>query len=33
MGGPAMIEGGGLRVVAAEDVGPLAMQAGSIDTW
>jgi acetyl-CoA carboxylase carboxyltransferase component len=29
MGGPAMIEGGGLGVVAPEDVGPLAMQAGN----
>jgi acetyl-CoA carboxylase carboxyltransferase component len=27
MGGPAMIEGGGLGVVAPDDVGPLAMQA------
>lgn len=27
MGGPAMIEGGGLGVVAAEDVGPVAMQS------
>lgn len=27
MGGPAMIEGGGLGVVAAEDVGPVSMQA------
>lgn len=26
LGGPAMIEGGGLGVVAADDVGPLAMQ-------
>jgi acetyl-CoA carboxylase carboxyltransferase component len=33
MGGPAMIEGGGLGVVAAEDVGPFAMQVdnGVID--
>ncbi|MBL8363080.1 MAG: ATP-grasp domain-containing protein [Rubrivivax sp.] len=33
MGGPAMIEGGGLGVVAAEDVGPVAMQSrnGVID--
>jgi acetyl-CoA carboxylase carboxyltransferase component len=29
MGGPAMIEGGGLGVVAPDDVGPLAMQAGN----
>jgi acetyl-CoA carboxylase carboxyltransferase component len=29
MGGPAMIEGGGLGRVAPEDVGPLAMQAGN----
>ena len=27
MGGPAMIEGGGLGVVAPDDVGPLSMQA------
>lgn len=33
MGGPAMIEGGGLGVVAAADVGPLAVQvaAGTVD--
>ncbi|MGZ6825606.1 MAG: carboxyl transferase domain-containing protein, partial [Mycobacteriales bacterium] len=33
MGGPAMIEGGGLGVVAPQDVGPLAVQvaAGSVD--
>jgi acetyl-CoA carboxylase carboxyltransferase component len=33
MGGPAMIEGGGLGVVAADEVGPAAMHAlaGSID--
>jgi acetyl-CoA carboxylase carboxyltransferase component len=33
MGGPAMIEGGGLGRVAADDVGPAAMhaQAGSVD--
>ncbi len=33
MGGPAMIEGGGLGVVAAEDVGPFAVQVenGVID--
>ena len=33
MGGPAMIEGGGLGVVAPDDVGPVAMQApnGVID--
>ena len=29
MGGPAMIEGGGLGVVAPDDVGPAAMHAGS----
>jgi acetyl/propionyl-CoA carboxylase alpha subunit/acetyl-CoA carboxylase carboxyltransferase component len=29
MGGPAMIEGGGLGVVAPEAVGPTAMQAGN----
>jgi acetyl-CoA carboxylase carboxyltransferase component len=29
MGGPAMIEGGGLGEVAPDDVGPLAMQAGN----
>ena len=29
MGGPAMIEGGGLGVVAAQDVGPASMQAGN----
>jgi methylmalonyl-CoA carboxyltransferase 12S subunit len=29
MGGPAMIEGGGLGVVAPDDVGPLAVQAGN----
>lgn len=27
MGGPAMIEGGGLGIVTAEDVGPVSMQA------
>jgi acetyl-CoA carboxylase carboxyltransferase component len=33
MGGPAMIEGGGLGVVAPEDVGPVAVQArnGGVD--
>jgi acetyl-CoA carboxylase carboxyltransferase component len=29
MGGPAMIEGGGLGRVAPEEVGPIAMQAGN----
>ncbi len=29
MGGPAMIEGGGLGVVAATDIGPAAMQAAN----
>jgi acetyl-CoA carboxylase carboxyltransferase component len=29
MGGPAMIEGGGLGTVEADDVGPLAMQTGN----
>ena len=29
MGGPAMIEGGGLGTVEADDVGPLAMQAAN----
>jgi acetyl-CoA carboxylase carboxyltransferase component len=29
MGGPAMIEGGGLGAVAADDVGPIATQAGN----
>ncbi|MGI6855132.1 carboxyl transferase domain-containing protein [Mesorhizobium sp. 1B3] len=27
MGGPAMIEGGGLGIVAAKDIGPMSMQA------